>query len=42
MDDLKDPTELLVELLGHRRVLFDRDDVVAVPDYRKDRDLVLG
>ena len=42
VDHLKNPTELLVELLGHRRVLLDRDDVVAVPDHRKDRDLVLG
>ena len=42
VDDLKNPTELLVELLGHRGVLVDWDDIVAVPDDRKDRDLVLG
>ena len=42
VDDLKNPTQLLVEILGHRSVLLDRDDIVAVPDNRKDRDLVLG
>ena len=42
VDDLKNPTQRLVEFLGHRGVLLDRDDIVAVPDNRKDRDLVLG
>ena len=42
VDDLKDSTLYLVELLGHRSVLLNRDDIVAVPDNRKDRDLVLG
>jgi len=42
VDDLKNPTELLVELLRHRSVLVDWDDIVAVPDDRNDRDLVLG
>ena len=42
VDHLKDSTQLLVELLGHRGVLLDRDNVVAVPDNREDRDLALG
>ena len=42
VDDLNDPTELFVDLLGQRGVLFDWHDLVAVPDNRNDRYLVLG